>query len=407
SELLCYEFFEEATLNADSVAMIYEWDFGDGTKERALETYHCYETAGIYIVELNIMDPMIGKTFVNEAIYELEIEEVLQPVIICPDTISMKADFLVKVEQGKWEKFQIGNYYIDYGDSVIIKNEKNTYSYKSDGFKELKILISGYDKSSESIVTKCFYKNVFVTSEVTSLAVQDKFLEELNYEGFNSDKINEHVPGEAYYSLEILNSPSSVLNDTNQLKEFTSRVIEIFDSSSSTYSYVLGKTNNPFDMIDEFRAAHKAGFINAIVKSIKNESFGFEGLGMVYDNESGEVNIVLNNIHFEFNGYQLDEKSKVELGTLIQYLSTNTNVRIEIGAHTDDVGNNRYNLKLSQKRATNVINYISLQGIEMTRLKAKGYGESQPLVPNNLPDGSDHPEGRAKNRRVTFKILSN
>ena len=406
SELLCYEFFEEATLNADSVAMIYEWDFGDGVKERALETYHCYETAGLYIVELNIMDPMIGETFVNEATYELEIEEVFQPEVICPDTISLNAEFLVSVTQGKWEEFQIGNYYTDYGDSVIVKNDKNTHSYNSDGFKELKILISGYDKSSKSVETKCFYKNVFVTSQITSLAIQDKFLEELNYAGFNSDKINEHVPREAFYSLELLNSPTSILNDSSQLKEFTNRVTEIFDSSSNMYSYVLGKTSNPFDMISEFRAVHMAGFSNAVVKSIKNESISIEDLGMAYDNESGEVNIVLNNIHFEFNGYQLDEKSKTELGTLIQYLNNNANIKIEIGAHTDDVGNDSFNLKLSQKRAKNVINYINLQGIEMIRLKAKGYGEKQPIAKNSNEDGSDNPEGRAKNRRVTFKILS-
>jgi len=405
SELLCYEFFEEATLNVDSVAMIYEWDFGDGIKERALETYHCYETAGFYIVELNIMDPMMSKTFVNEATYELEIEEVFQPEIICPDTISMNTAFNVKVNQGKWEQFQIANYYIDYGDSTVIKNDRNTHAYSTDGFKDLKILISGHDKDIDDISTSCFYKKIFVTSDTTSLAIQDKFIEDLNYAGFNSDKINEHDANEDYYSLEILKSSTSVLNDTNQLKEFMNRVTEVFDSSSNSYSYVLGKTKNPFDMIDEFRLAHKAGFDNAIVKSFKNESINISDLGMVYDNESGEINIVLNNIHFEFNGYELDEKSKVELEGLIQYLKNDNEIKIEIGAHTDNIGNGAYNLKLSQKRAKSVIKYISKQGVDIKRLQAKGYGKSEPIAPNNLPDGSDNPDGRAKNRRVTFKIL--
>lgn len=120
NELLCYEFFEEATLNVDSVAMIYEWDFGDGHKERSLETYHCYEKSGFYTVELNIKDPFVGATFVNEATYELEIEEIIQPKVISLDTISSHELFTVEVLQGKWNAYEIHDYYIDYGDSTAI-----------------------------------------------------------------------------------------------------------------------------------------------------------------------------------------------------------------------------------------------------------------------------------------------
>ena len=427
-ELLCYEFFEEATLNADSVAMIYEWDFGDGTKERALDTYHCYETAGLYIVELNIMDPMIGKNFVNEATYELEIEEVFQPEIISPDTISVMSDFFVVVNQGKWKQFQIGDYYIDYEDSSIVKNDRKSHSYDSPGFKELKILITGYDKKLERIETKCFFKNIFVTTDTTLLTVEKKFLEELNYAGFNTELLTEYDDG--IYALEIISTSKSILNDSTILKEYTNKVKEVYNERTKTYSYVTGKTKNPFDMIGEFRNAHKLGFVDAMVKMFEDGSIKVEDLGMAYDNSSGEVNIILKNIQFEYDGHLLDTPSKKELEKLIQYLQDNKEVRIEIGAHTDasrnvakakkifaargqayskaahDKMSGGYNLRLSQKRAKSVINYLNEQGIAIVRLKAKGYGESQPLAPNNLSDGRDNPEGRAKNRRVTFKILS-
>jgi len=60
---------------------------------------------------------------------------------------------------------------------------------------------------------------------------------------------------------------------------------------------------------------------------------------------------------------------------------------------------------LSQRRAEGVIKYLTAQGISSDRLRAKGYGETNPLAPNVNKDGSDNPEGRAENRRTEFKIL--
>jgi outer membrane protein OmpA-like peptidoglycan-associated protein len=74
-------------------------------------------------------------------------------------------------------------------------------------------------------------------------------------------------------------------------------------------------------------------------------------------------------------------------------------------AHTDSKGTDAYNLKLSQKRAESVVKYLLSKGIAPGRLKAKGYGETMPVVPNSNPDGTDNPLGRAKNRRTDFKII--
>ncbi len=427
NELLCYEFYEEATLNADSVAMTYEWDFGDGIKERSLETYHCYEKPGFYIVELNIMDPMIGANFINEATYELEIEAVIQPEVISPDTISDNTDFQVLINQGSWEAYQIENYYIDYGDSTTTKNDTASHQYKTPGFKELKILISGYDKTSKEIKTNCFYKTIYVTNDTVMIVSGKRFLEELEYAGFNTDELEEIEDG--VFMLEIISSSESVKGDSTILKEFTNKVREVYDTNTHSFSYVLGQTKSPFNLINDFRDAHNNGFNDAIVKSYHDGRMKIEDLGLAYDNESGEVNIVLNNIQFEYNGHLLDNKSKIELEKLTQYLRDNKDVKIEIGAHTDasrnvekakqlfaargqiyskaahDKMSGGYNLKLSQKRAQSVVSYLNSVGIELVRLKPKGYGETHPLAPNTNSDGSDNPNGRKKNRRVSFKIL--
>jgi outer membrane protein OmpA-like peptidoglycan-associated protein len=80
-------------------------------------------------------------------------------------------------------------------------------------------------------------------------------------------------------------------------------------------------------------------------------------------------------------------------------MKENPDIRIEISAHTDDVGSQEYNARLSDKRAASVVTFLTKNDIFKDRLQAKGYGKLQPLVPN------DSAENRAKNRRVEIRII--
>ena len=64
-------------------------------------------------------------------------------------------------------------------------------------------------------------------------------------------------------------------------------------------------------------------------------------------------------------------------------------------------------MPLSERRANAAKDYLVEKGIEEARIRTSGFGESKPIAPNDNPDGSDNPEGRAKNRRVEFKLVSN
>lgn len=122
--------------------------------------------------------------------------------------------------------------------------------------------------------------------------------------------------------------------------------------------------------------------------------------------DSAGSRLIVENIHFEKNGIQLNQQAREILDKIILVLSTQKHLRIEIGAHTDNLGSEAENLKLSQQRAKAVHTYILSAGIESNRLISKGYGESKPLVPcsEKKPcSESDH----AMNRRIEFKIISN
>jgi len=111
------------------------------------------------------------------------------------------------------------------------------------------------------------------------------------------------------------------------------------------------------------------------------------------------ANVVLNNLFFPTNKYNLDPKSKTELNKLVQFLNLNKSVRIQISGHTDDVGENKSNLELSRKRAQSVIDFLTEQGVSRNRLEAVGYGETKPVQPNTSA------ENRQLNRRIELSIL--
>ncbi|MDF2435992.1 MAG: ompA [Bacteroidota bacterium] len=116
--------------------------------------------------------------------------------------------------------------------------------------------------------------------------------------------------------------------------------------------------------------------------------------------------IVIPHLNYEFNSAQLTFDSKALLDTtLLVLLKNNPDIILELSSHTDNKGTDAYNMKLSQKRAESVVNYMATKGIDKTRLTPKGYGETKPVVPNENKDGSDNPENRQINRRTEFKII--
>jgi OmpA-OmpF porin, OOP family len=107
----------------------------------------------------------------------------------------------------------------------------------------------------------------------------------------------------------------------------------------------------------------------------------------------------LDNVHFDFGKATLRPESFAELEELISYLKNKDNIKVEIAGHTDNVGKEADNLKLSQQRADAIRNYVIKKGIAPARIVAKGYGASEPVADN------DTDEGRQLNRRTEVRIL--
>ncbi len=177
----------------------------------------------------------------------------------------------------------------------------------------------------------------------------------------------------------------------------TDRVESLVESDSITGEYLIVLT----------QGAEYALYVNKETYLFKSYNFNYSE---VKDFKPIVVNIalekakegsvvVLNNIFFDVDKFELQDRSKSEMQKVIRFLNDNPNLRIEISGHTDNSGSAPYNKQLSDKRALSVYNYLVTKGINNKRLNYKGYGSEMPIATN------DAEEGRKLNRRIEFRII--
>lgn len=109
--------------------------------------------------------------------------------------------------------------------------------------------------------------------------------------------------------------------------------------------------------------------------------------------------ITLRNVFFETAKWDLKEESTIELDKLVKLMTGNPSMKVCLEGHTDNVGSDASNQKLSENRAKAVYDYLVNHGVEASRLQYKGYGESKPIADNETE------EGRALNRRTVFTVM--
>jgi len=185
--------------------------------------------------------------------------------------------------------------------------------------------------------------------------------------------------------------------------------IQLFNMSTNlAVSQVVSDSINGKYLMVLTEGAEYALYIDARDYLFKSYHFDLngqnEGLEGIVANialspiEKGEKT-TLNNVLFEHDSYALSEKSNIALLFVTDYMLNHPGLNIEIAGHTDNIGSDFYNLRLSKNRAHSVFNYLINHGVDEERLTYQGYGSTHPVASN----ASDF--GRAKNRRIELKIV--
>jgi len=182
------------------------------------------------------------------------------------------------------------------------------------------------------------------------------------------------------------------------LKDFISNeVVGITASSDIDGSYRLKLPAKKSYMVD----LHATGFLSDTRRIDVPDNWSKDVYNFNIEMIKVKVGkkVVLNNILFETGKSILTSGSYTELDHLLSIMKENAQMKIEISGHTDNTGSAPINTKLSEARAKVVVDYLVQKGIDRSRMNFKGYGSLQPVAENTTV------AGRAKNRRVEFKIL--
>jgi len=181
-----------------------------------------------------------------------------------------------------------------------------------------------------------------------------------------------------------------------ELKNVETKKISEIPMDTNTGNYVaVAPFNNDYVM-----TVKRADYVNETKYISKVDSAHPAVRNVNVDIKPIELNqsYRINDIYFGFNKFELSEESEMVLDQLIEFLTENPLICIQIQGHTDNIGNDADNMKLSENRARSVYNYLVLKGISAKRLTYHGYGKTMPVAEN------DSEEGRAKNRRTVFVI---
>ena len=182
---------------------------------------------------------------------------------------------------------------------------------------------------------------------------------------------------------------------------------------------VTDLSNNTF--VGVFNTKDASGKYAIQVEKGKNYSMQFEADNMLFVSENVNLNdpqaifadkkvfslkpikkgntIVLNNIFFDYNKYDLKKESLPELDKLTEFLKKNPKVQIQVNGFTDSIGEDLYNLRLSKKRANEVRSYLHSKGIPKKNMRIDGFGENKAIASNSTT------EGQKMNRRTECQIF--
>ena len=191
--------------------------------------------------------------------------------------------------------------------------------------------------------------------------------------------------------LEIRGHTDSVGSDSYNLALSQRR-------AESVKAYLVGKGLNAADLstIGLGEMQHIATNDTAEGRE-QNRRVTLQALGAICEARASEE-LVLRGVTFKTNSAVITPTSKLVLDSAVAYLKARPNAAAEVRGHTDSVGNDEANMRLSKARAEAVRDYLIAGGIDAGRLTANGYGETEHIAPN------DTPAGREQNRRVTLRI---
>lgn len=270
-------------------------------------------------------------------------------------------------------------------------------TFKSNNPKERSLVAAAQADGTYSVILRVGSKYTLTTNSIKDYLAYSASLDmTVVKEGENLDKDIELIPSKLPFGFQLFDKETRKL-----LKDPKVKILDVEGKNIIDAKVENDIANVTLEIGRSYKFSASAlgyGFFVRPFKPDSSEAFKDRTKKIYLALLKKDEVVALNDITFETGKADLKSDSFEELDRLVTLMKDNEKIQVELSAHTDDTGNDDSNLKLSDRRAKSVMDYLIAKGVKADRMTSKGYGETQPLVPN------DSDENRAKNRRVQFKI---
>jgi len=406
----CYTFFEESTMQSeDTLGMIYEWNLGDGVKERGLSVKHCYGVPGNYSVQLNIVDKASGALFYNELSYDFTVEEARLLYIESKDTLVFGNAAQFNSGASQIPGYRIAEWYWFYGDGTFAQGASVKHAYASQGEYLVQLGVIAKNDSTGKIEKFCTQKKVLVKdslwiknhqSTLTKVVWPPPRRVDSTYHVKEGEGVDFRVHlGSSKENIPVDSKVFSDLGDVKKTKE------------KDTYHYTSGKVKKVVEAIPYHRKAKEKGFNDAVVigfykdslmprqeRSMKGVIVNAQRISIAIDTSRVLYSL---NVFFDFNKADITRAYHRSLDSVCRKLKQDKKLELIILAISDTVGTSEYNYKLSKRRAASVQKYLKKGGIGEKRLDVISLGENLPAEYNTRK------KVVLSNRRVELILVKN
>lgn len=417
----CYVFFDAANVALDTLPLRYEWDLGDGTRIRNLEVEHCFSGPGTYNVSLNIIDTLTGDLFFSQASYELVVEDIEQVYIEAPDSVALSNEVKMHGHHTYLPGFETDTYHWFIGDSIYLEGPEVTHHFNALGSHNVTLGLRSHPDANQLVRQECIQKQIRVIPEDEyALLASVNSVSSTNVESHESNKptsslydylqtendtvaLDNTLPDETIYRVEIKKSKErlSTLDQFFDDVRETYDVYENFIPSDSVFSYAIGDESALSNTYPIYTYVKSMNYDGANVKAyLPQHVYDLNDVDLISEADLNRAVFRTGAIYFETDKAQLKEVAYSTLDKIYELMEKYPTLQLEVGAHTDSIGNSEYNMKLSNHRAASVIEYLVQKNIKPARLIGVGYGSEMPIGDNRTE------EGRQLNRRVEFTVVS-
>ncbi|MBX7051532.1 MAG: OmpA family protein [Flavobacteriales bacterium] len=417
----CYLFEETEIVPNDSMPMIFEWELGDGATARGLSTEYCYKDFGNYHVALNVYDSLTKARFARVSEVDVSITKSPYPFITAPDSVSPNIPVFLSADGTDMSDVKAEKYFWNFGDGSHGSGFETSHPFKQSGKYTIQLGIIAFPPDGGEI-RRCATHDIMVgaAEEIQQWVAEQEAIaqnevsepeisslqEDMVIVEKDSTTYLQYAPDSTLYFIEFKESAERMKMDDPYFNNIKYEITERYDSAATAYRYSVGHTNEMPVMMRIYRDMVSNGYLESIIREQVSNDYEAQLINKWWympDSLESAFNAHLNkfsDIRFDFGTYNINPASFDNLDYIAEIMNLDHNIKLRIKAYTDSIGTDARNMQLAKKRADSVSKYLTDAGVDSKRLIAVGFGEAMPVAENASE------EGRARNRRVEFEIIT-